>query len=455
MSNAEIPAQTQNIKRPVLLLVAGNWWPTAARMAVALIENGCTVAAVCPPEHPLRYVQGVQQIRTLRALASRRSLEQAMHCVQPDLVVPCDDRSVAQLHELHRLRPQLRALIERSLGRSSGFEVVESRQELLDTARELGIRVAGTCGVRSAAEASHCFARGAPSALLKTDSTSGGEGVRIVRSAREAAATFRRMRFGASLAVALKRLLVNRDPMALWSWGRRRRTAISLQEFVSGIPANIMVACWRGEILAEVSVKTLSCQGPTGASLVVQLIQNRQLSHAAAMLAARFGMSGFFGLDFILQEGTGAAYLIEMNPRCTQLGHLALPQGDLAGALCAALLGRERPPRAGTAIATDTIAFFPQAFLWGARNAFLGHVHHDVPWEQRQLVKALMQAPWPQRTWLARLYHLLRRPTALQATEAAPIEQRVECEIPVRAPTDRLFPVPVPPARAMGSTPRL
>src|SRR6516164_4405299 len=112
MSNAEIPAQTQNIKRPVVLLVAGNWWPTAARMAVALIENGCTVAAVCPPGHPLRYVQGVQQIRTLRALTSRRSLEQAMHCVQPDLVVPCDDRSVAQLHELHRLRPLLGAVLD-------------------------------------------------------------------------------------------------------------------------------------------------------------------------------------------------------------------------------------------------------------------------------------------------------------------------------------------------------
>lgn len=435
MSNADIPARTENMKRAVLLLVAGNWWPTAARLAVALIKNGCTVAAVCPPGHPLRYVQGVHQIRTLRALASRRSLEQAMRCVQPDLVVPCDDRSVAQLHELHRLRPPLRALIERSLGQPSGFEVVESRHELLDTARELGIRVAGTCGVTSAAEASDCFARGAPSALLKTDSTSGGEGVRIVRSAREAAATFRRMRFGASLAVALKRLLVNRDPMALWSWSRRQQTAITLQQFVSGIPANIMVACWRGEILAEVSVKVLSSQGPTGASLVVQLFENRQLSRAATLLAARLGMSGFFGLDFILEQGSGAEYLIEMNPRCTQLGHLALPQGDLAGALSAALLGRERPR--AQPIASDTIAFFPQAFQWGASGALLEQVHHDVPWDQRQLVKALMQDPWPQRTWLARLYHLFRRPTALQATKAVPIHQPAEREVRDRGPTDR------------------
>jgi hypothetical protein len=327
---------------------------------------------------------------------------------------------------------------------------VESRRELLDTARELGIRVAGTCGVTSAAEASACFARGAPSALLKTDSTSGGEGVRIVRSAREAAATFRRMRFGASLAVALKRLLVNRDPMALWSWSRRRQTAITLQQFVSGIPANIMVACWRGEILAEVSVKVLSCQGPTGASLVVQLIENRQLSRAAALLAARLGMSGFFGLDFILEHGSGAEYLIEMNPRCTQLGHLALPPGDLAGALCAALLGRERP-RAQTAIASDTIAFFPQAFQWGASGAFLEHVHHDVPWDQWQLVKALMQDPWPQRTWLARLYHLLRKPTALQATEAVPIHQLAQCDVRDRGPTDRPLRERVQPERTMGA----
>jgi predicted ATP-grasp superfamily ATP-dependent carboligase len=427
-------------KRPILLIVAGNWWPPAARLAAAFIEHGCVVAAVCPPGHPLRYVQGMHQIRTLRGLSSRRSLEQAVRRVRPDLVIPCDDRSVAQLHELHRLRPHLRALIECSIGEPHGFEVVESRSKLLDTARELGIRVASASGVTSEAQAAECYALGAPLALLKMDGTSGGEGVQFVHSAPEAAAAFRRMRSGAGTTVAIKRLLVNRDPQALWSWSRRQKPTVTLQQFVPGTPANIMVACWRGEVLAELSVQVVSCQGPTGSALVVQVIANPQFSRAAALLTGRLKLSGFFGLDFILEQGTGTEYLIEMNPRCTQLGHLKLPKGDLAGALCAALLGRERPPTK-TPIVSDTIAFFPQALLWGAQTGVLERVHYDVPWEQRQLVKELIQDPWPQRQWLARLYHLFRRPAMQQAVATAPTEQLAEAQrrsthpAPARSPT--------------------
>jgi hypothetical protein len=434
MPNADI-ARTQHNKRPILLLVAGNWWPIAARLAAAFIEHGCLVAALCPPGHPLRYVHGVHQIRTLRALSPRRSLERAVRGIRPDLVVPCDDRSVAQLHELHRLRPQLRMLIERSLGEPHGFSVVDSREELLETARKLGIRVARTCGVRSAAQASERFALVGPTAVLKMDYTTGGEGVHIARSADEAAAALRRTRFEATLPVAFKRLVVNHDPMALWSWRRRRQTGLTLQQFVRGTPANIMVACWQGKILAELSVQALSCQGPTGASLVVQVIANPQLSRAAALLAGHLKMSGFFGLDFILEEATGAEYLIEMNPRCTQLGHLKTSQGDLAGALYAALIGRARP-RATRPIVSDTIAFFPQAFLWGAHTACPEPVHHDVPWEQRRLVRALLQDPWPNRQWLARLYHLLRRPAALEVVETAPTQRIMAHATPFHGPND-------------------
>jgi hypothetical protein len=177
-----------------------------------------------------------------------------------------------------------------------------------------------------------------------------------------------------------------------------------------------MVACRQGEILGEVSVQAVSCQGPMGAALVVQLIDNQEFSQAAALLAAHLGMSGFFGLDFMLERATGAAYLIEMNPRCTQLGHLQLPQGDLAGALCASLLGREAA-RAGDPISLDRIAFFPQARLWGARSASGPAVHEDVPWQQQRLVEVLMRDPWPERQWPARIYHLFRRAAPMEAVE--------------------------------------
>lgn len=386
---------------------------------MALIEHGCLVSAVCPPGHPLRYVQGIREIHTCSCLMSRRSLAAAIQRSQPDLVVPGDDVSVSQLHELHRLRPQLRLLIERSLGDPRGFDVLESRVRLLDTARELDIRTADACAVTTASHVRDGYARCGPTALLKVDGSSGGQGVRIVRSEKEAAAAFRRLTAAAGLATALKRVIVNRDPQALWSWTRRDKFAMTMQAFVAGTPANIMVACWQGEIVGEVSVRAISCQGPTGAALVVRLIDHQELSRAAALLAKHLGLSGFFGLDFILERRSGAAYLIEMNPRCTQLGHLKLPRGDLAGALCAALMGSAKPAPASWPIVSDEIAFFPQCWQWQTKSAFHGRVHHDVPWEQKRLVETLMQAPWPERTWLARSYHLFRRPAALQAVETA------------------------------------
>lgn len=453
MSNLESVAHARNNHTPLLLLVATNWWPISARLAAAFIEHGCEVAAVCPPGHPLRYVRGLRQIRTLRICASRRSVGQSIERIRPDLVVPCDDCSVAQLHELHRLRPHMRSLIERSLGEPHGFEVLESRAKLLELAHKLGIRVANGIEVTSAAQAADWYANGSAPVLLKLDGTSGGEGVKIVRSGRELTEAFRAMRLRTRLAVAIKRVLVNRDPVALWTWRRwRRQTALTLQQFIHGTPANIMVACWRGHVLAEVSVRALTSQGPTGASLVVQVIENPQLSRAAHLLAGRLCLSGFFGLDFILEKDTGAEYLVEMNPRCTQLGHLKLSRGDLAGAFCAAL-GAHQVPRSKP-IVSDTIAFCPQAFRWGAQSAFLAGVHQDVPWEQQQLVKVLLRDPWPERRWIARLYHLFRAPQIVRAVDTPPC-QSTDGATPEHARTKRLQPDSLVTDAAMASTPTI
>ena len=62
---------------------------------------------------------------------------------------------------------------------------------------------------------------------------------------------------------------------------------------------------------------------------------------AASLLASRLGLSGFLGLDFVVEDGTGAPYLIEMNPRCAPPCHLQLGEGrDLVEAFAAQLSGR-------------------------------------------------------------------------------------------------------------------
>jgi hypothetical protein len=132
-----------------------------------------------------------------------------------------------------------------------------------------------------------------------------------------------------------------------------------------------------------------------------------EMATAAAIVARRVGASGFFGLDFMIETATGLYYLIEMNPRATQLGHLARHGHDLAAAMVTALGGT---PRALPHPADDNqvVALFPQALRFEADWLERNRVRIDVPADEPQLVAELLRRPWTKRSPLARLEAWLR-----------------------------------------------
>src|SRR3984885_7296278 len=158
-----------------------------------------------------------------------------------------------------------------------------------------------------------------------------------------------------------KRFLINRHFFAFWAWQRRAASQMTIQEFIPGRPATTMFACWRGEVLASSTVEVLVSQAPTGAANVVQVYKNNEMEDAVRLLARKLQLSGFHGLDFVLEEDTEAAYLLELNPRATQLGHLNLSaHGDLAGVLVRKLKN-ESPDRIAlqSQIQNTAITMFP------------------------------------------------------------------------------------------------
>ena len=399
----------EHSSQPKILLAASTWWSASARLAMSLAHNGCVVSALCPTGHPLRYLGNIKQLYKLHGMRSRASLLAAIRGAQPDFIIPCDDRIVAQLHELYGLHAALRPLIASSLGDPRGFDIADSRSALLKIAADLDIRVPRGAIVATEADAKQSFRQFAPVAVMKLDGTHGGEGVRIVRSAEEAAAAFRSLRGSTGLLTAAHRLLIHGDQLAPWSWTRRAKSELTIQEYIQGTPANNMVACWQGETLAEVAVEAVSCQGPTGSANIVRRVDNPEMARAAKLIAAHLGISGFFGLDFISDPRTCEPYLIEMNPRCTQLGHLEFAdRAGLARALSERITGQRAAPSRAP-IHGDQVAFFPQAWRSSTRGDEWYSSFQDVPWEEQALVEYLMLDPWPKRRWQVRAYRRLRR----------------------------------------------
>jgi len=394
--------------QPKILICATLWWPSSARLAMAFLQHGCNVSAVCPPGHPLRFVTGISSIYSYRGLASIRLLRDAIRAEQPSLIVPCDDITVWQLHALYSEETDLRPLIEHSLGAAEAFPVIQQRSEVLQVAQSLGIRVPLTQILNSTEELKDWqFDR---PAVLKLDGTWGGEGVTIVNSLPEATQRFHSIRKTLKASVAWKQFLINRHYFALWAWQRRQASKMTIQEFIQGRPATTMFACWRGEVLASNTVEVLVSQGSTGAANVVQVLKNDKIEDAVRLLARKLQLSGFHGLDFILEKDTGTAYLLEINPRATQLGHLHLSaHGDLAG-MIAAKLRNETPGwiASENQVQNNVIAFFPQAFKSNLGSSYLHQGYHDVPWDEPALVRELACDPWPERQWLSRLYHYFR-----------------------------------------------
>jgi carbamoylphosphate synthase large subunit len=397
--------------QPSVLIVAAKWWPLSARLAAALHRHHCIVRAVCPAGHPLTHVAGIRHIYRYGGLFPLSNLRSALRDCQPDVIIPCDDGVVAQLHALHRVEPSLRPLIERSVGPPESYSVVESRYQFLSAAKELGIRVPRTWKLDKPEDLETWHRDIGPKAVLKVDGESGGNGVRMCHSLDESLAAWRELREPCGAATAWKRFAIDRDPLALWLRRQHRVREVTAQEFIIGRPANSMVVCWRGKLLSSVSVVVVAAQGSTGAATIVRVIQNEAMKKAAELVVARLGLSGFYGLDFILESGSGIPYLIEMNPRCTQLGHLELAgDGCLAGVLSAVLRGEPRPPIQNP-IRGNMIALFPQALAAGATcRPYIEAGYHDVPTEEPGLAAELMLNSWPRRRWAARIYHALRPP---------------------------------------------
>jgi hypothetical protein len=398
------------IGSPKVLLVDSNRWDLGARLAIGLTSAGCSVSAVCPSSgHPFSVTRAVKHIFPYKAFNPIGSLRDAIERFDPDIVIPSCERSVEHLHELYAqaLHPgfgnqSIVRIIERSLGNPSGYRVVTSRYDLLTAAAEFGVRIPDTARISSSADLDLWREQSSRKCVIKADGTWGGVGVCMLSETESSEKAWLTITKTSRLVRALKRMIVNRDSFYLRAWLNRVERAIIAQKFIEGRPANCTVFSWQGKVLALIAVEAVRTERNTGPASIVHLIRNAEIETAAERIASKLGLSGFFGLDFIIERETGLAYLIEMNPRLTPPCYLRFEKGrDLVGALWASLSGQPLPDNVPVTN-SEMIAYSPRTMELSdtPKNCF-----YPRPDGEPELAREL-ESPFPDRTIL---YRLLQR----------------------------------------------
>jgi formate-dependent phosphoribosylglycinamide formyltransferase (GAR transformylase) len=380
---------------PTILIASTSRWFTTPRLAIAFARLGCNVDAICPVPHPLRVTKVLRHTYTYKALSSVDSFLRAIDSSHPDLIVPGDDLTIKNLQDLYSSQQKTNdgaghricELIERSIGSPDSFPTVIARASFMELASQEGIRVPKTVVLADVRDLEAWTSQMGFPVVLKADGSSSGEGVRIAYTLTDAKRALRALQAPPQLLRVAKRVLIGRDMTWVRPAFERRRSVVNAQEFVSGRDATSLVACWKGEVLAALHFEVINKQYERGPASVLRLIENEEITAVIKKAVRRLNISGLHGFDFLLEKDTEKPYLIEINPRATQVGHLALGPGrDLPAALNAAISGKPIP-KTDKVTENPTIALFPQEWSRDPQSTFLNSAYHDVPWEEPDLIR--------------------------------------------------------------------
>lgn len=370
--------------KPRILLVTTVLWPSATRLAGAFALLGAHVEAVFRRGHVLRLCRYLDRAHRYRPLHPLASIKAAIRAAEPDFVIPCDDRAVELLLKLDGFE----AILERSLGPRTSFAVLSARAPSIAAAREEGIPAPLTLAVPTLEALTGALADVGLPCVMKADGSWGGDGVKFISTHEEAVRAFRRLQGPPARGRSLYRAVMRKDWHFVGEALEPRQATVNVQALIAGKPATTVFAARDGALLAALHMDVVSWAGETGPASLMRRVDCPVMQEAARKMAARFRLNGLHGLDF-MRDREGVPHLIEVNPRATQICHLALGPD-----LPAALLGR--PSRLP---ATDCreIALFPQ--LLSAQN-LTGAVYRDIPWDDPAVLKAVAREVLPEAACL-------------------------------------------------------
>jgi thioesterase domain-containing protein len=380
---------TPGFERPMILTTMR--WFSAARLAHALSEAGFSVSACRPRGHPLDRVDALAAARRLHRLWPLRSIASAILAANPDLVICDDEPALALLRRLHtRVRttdPKMATLLARSLGSVEDWPSITSRTELAREAQTLNLAAPETALIADADALNEWVSERDLPVVLKTDGSWGGRGVVILHSASSLPGIWGRISRPPRLLRGLKRAVFDHELNTLAAWRRREHPVVNAQQFCSGRDAIVTAASVDGKILALVCLEVIETSAVRGPAAVVRIIDHPQMAETARQLIRRFGLSGFSGFDFMLEDN-GNAQLVESNPRVTPTAHLLVEGACIPNRIVGLFpfeLSRHRRPGIDVFEILDVPARAPLLIEIGTKLA--ARHHGPVPRAMRRVIQ--------------------------------------------------------------------
>lgn len=358
-----------------LILCTRPDWVGIARLPAVLARHGFEVGVVCPAGALIVHARPLARCLTFQRGVQARTLQdrlvQEVLDFRPALLFPGDDEAVRLLHDLHaRLEPgEARTLLERSLGDPAHYGAVARKSALVELAARTGLPIPESRVLTGEADALD-FARqvGFP-VILKSDVGGAGSGVLAAENEEALRSAYRQL-------------------------SARPGGVVTAQRRIEGPTAAVTLAAWQGLLLAGFAWLG-ERPSPTPFSPVcgVQFKEAPALLELAGQVVAHLGYSGLGSVEFLLDGPQQRPLVMELNSRPTPVGNLGELFGvDLVAALRAALLGE--PPPLPAAPRVQRVALFPNEWRRDPASPVLHHpqVYHDVPWEQPELLAALVGA---------------------------------------------------------------
>lgn len=371
----------------VLLVATATQWLGTARMPRNLAIAGLNVALLAPEGSLAERSRYVRKIGRLPGNAGKLQWADAfaamVKATEPTLVMPCDDTAFRLMQQFviappktvkSELHGQLATLILNSLGDPAHYRASIDRTLLCPAAEAAGVRVPPYAMISSVADAKPFVAAHGWPVVLKRSHSSAGEGVAICGDMDTLMRGFHR--------------LANSPTLKLDDTDGHR---LLVQAYIAGRTQYFAGTAWRGSLLCGYAVDKLAGESQ-GAASVVRYFHSDDLQNSASKLVAAFGATGIFAPEYIVDERTHEAYLVEINRRVTPGTHRGgFIDVDTGAALSAALQGKRSTTRVRLDEGEERVfVSFPHEWLRDPDSRYLREYPVDVPWDEPELIEAML-----------------------------------------------------------------